>query len=304
MTVNAHPEFLAAEKEYLLAYTKEEKLKALEKMISYVPKHKGGENVRAQLKTRYKKLKQEIEKAKKSKAGKSSKSGIKKEEMQAVIVGFTNSGKSSLISLLTNTCPKISAYSFTTKTPVVGMIPFSGINIQIIEVPALESEYADRGIVNSADTLIVVVTSLDELKKINPYLEKSIGKRIIAFNKTDLLSENEKRKLHSTLQSKKHNFVLISSKTQDGLEELKEKVFKSFGKIRVFLKEPGERKTDKPIILNPDSSIKDVAEKIFHGFSDKVKETQIWGPSSKFPAQRVGLNHKLKDMDVVEFKTR
>ena len=50
--------------------------------------------------------------------------------------------------------------------------------------------------------------------------------------------------------------------------------------------------------------VKDVAEKILKGFSNKVVETKIWGPSSKFPGQKVGLNHKLIDLDVVEFKTR
>ena len=46
------------------------------------------------------------------------------------------------------------------------------------------------------------------------------------------------------------------------------------------------------------------AEKIFHGLSSRIKETRITGPSGKFPNQVVGLKHKLKDMDVVEFKIR
>jgi len=56
--------------------------------------------------------------------------------------------------------------------------------------------------------------------------------------------------------------------------------------------------------MKPDSILKDVAEKILKGFSKKVKETRIWGPSSKFAGQKIGLQHKLKDLDVVEFKTR
>jgi len=58
------------------------------------------------------------------------------------------------------------------------------------------------------------------------------------------------------------------------------------------------------MILNPDSTIKDIAEKILKGFSAKIKQTKIWGPSSKFSGQIVGLKHKLKDLDIVEFKTR
>ena len=79
---------------------------------------------------------------------------------------------------------------------------------------------------------------------------------------------------------------------------------KSFDKIRIYTKEPGKNKTEKPIILKPDSTVKDVAEKILHGFSNKVKETRLTGPSSKFPNQKVGLAHKLKDLDIVEFNVR
>ena len=58
------------------------------------------------------------------------------------------------------------------------------------------------------------------------------------------------------------------------------------------------------MILNQDSTVKEAAEKILKGFSKQVKETRIWGPSSKFPGQIVGMNHKLKDLDTVEFRTR
>ena len=92
--------------------------------------------------------------------------------------------------------------------------------------------------------------------------------------------------------------------TGEGLENLKLKLFNSFGKLRIYTKEPGKEKSKNPIIFEPGVSAKDVAEKILKEFSEKVKETRIWGPSSKFPGQVVGLNHKLKDLDIVEFKTR
>ncbi len=304
MTVNAHPEYIAAEKEYYSAQNDEDRLLALEKMISVLPGHKGAENLRAQIKLRYKRLKEKIAKEKKSKKG-SSKTGIKKEDMQAVIVGKTKSGKSSLISFLTNAKPEIADYEFTTKFPIVGVMDYDGVGIQVIEVPAVESEYYDRGIVNSADTILILITELSQIPEIEKIIERAPGKKIIVFNKVDLLSENEKRKIFATLQSKKYNFVLISSKTKEGISELKEKLFKSFGKIRVYTKQPGEReKAKKPIILSPESTVKNVAEKILKGLSEKVKETRIWGPSSKYSGQVVGLNHKLKDLDVVEFKTR
>lgn len=303
MPINAHPDFIYAEREFDLAQDPEDKLKALEKIISLAPKHKGAENLRAQLRMRYKKLKGALEKEKKSKKS-SGKVGIKKEDMQAVIIGKTKSGKSSLISLLTNAKPEIADYGFTTKRPIIGMMSHKGVSIQVIEVPAIESEYYDRGIVNSADTILVLITDLSELPEIEKKIERASGKRIIVFNKIDLLSENEQRKISATLQSRKYNFILISANTKENIEQFKEKLFQSFGKIRVYTKEPGKIKSNRPIILQPESSVKHVAEKILKGFSSKVKETRIWGPSSKYPGQVVGLQHKMKDLDVVEFRTR
>ncbi|MCX6750214.1 MAG: 50S ribosome-binding GTPase [Candidatus Pacearchaeota archaeon] len=302
MPINAHPEFTAAEGEYLRAKSLEEKIEKLRKMISYAPAHKGGENLRAQLKTRLKKLLEQKEKSKKS--GKSSRVGIKKEDMQAVIVGKTNSGKSSLLNSLTNARPEISSASFSTISPKIGMMNYDSAGIQIIENPAVESEYYNKGITYTTDVLLILVNSLEEIKEIEEIIKDCNKKRIIVFNKSDLLNENEKRKLQSTLQSKKYDFVIISSLTGEGLEELKEKLFMSFEKLRIYTKEPGKEKSNKPIILEPGAMAKDVAEKILKGFSQKVRETKIWGPSSKFPGQIVGLNHKLKDLDVVEFKTK
>lgn len=302
MPINAHPKYLTAEKEYLLAQTLEERITTLKKMISHAPSHKGGENLRAQLKTRLKKLIEKKEKSKKS--GKSTKTGIKKQDMQAVIVGKTNTGKSSLISLLTNAKPKIAESNFTTTSPILGMMNYAGTNIQLIEIPAIESEYYDKGIVHTADTILVLITNIEQIKNIEKTLTKVQGKKIIIFNKSDLLSEQDKRKLSATLSSKKYNFVLISAKTKQDIDELKNKLFQSFDKLRIYTKEPGKEKSPNPVILEPDSTIKNVAEKILKGFSKNIKETKIWGPSSKFPAQKVGLQHKLKDLDIVEFKTR
>jgi len=301
-STNQSPEYLKAQGKFLSASTNEEKIKALEEMIKQCPKHKSSEKMLANLKTRYKKLKLQITKSKKS--GKSTKTGIKKDDMQVAIIGITNTGKSSLLSLLTNAKPKISNINFTTITPVIGMMNYSETNIQLIEIPAIESEYYDKGVVNTADTILILVTSLEQIKKIKKELNKAHGEKIIVFNKIDKLNKEKKRKTIATMQSKKYNFVLISTKTREGIEELKNKIFQSFDKIRVYTKEPGKEKSKKPIILNPDSTVKEVAEKILKGFSKNIKETKIWGPSSKFAGQKVGFKHKLKDLDVVEFKTR
>ncbi|MFZ1970788.1 MAG: GTPase [Candidatus Nanoarchaeia archaeon] len=303
MPINAHPEYIAAEKEYFVAKTPEEKLKALEKMISVAPGHKGAEKLRAELKTRYKKLKEKLEKGKSNKS--SGKSGVKKEELQVAIIGFTNTGKSTLLQALTNATPEIGDYSFKTKKPAVGMMDYYGTKVQIVEIPAIESEYYDRGTVNNADVILILITKLDQIDLIKKELDKARGKIIIIFNKTDLLGENEKRRIYSNLQSKKYNFILISSKNHENIKELKDKIFSNFGKIRVYTKEPGrEVNKERPLILENNSSIQDIAKRIIRSPQSSIKEIKIWGPSSKFSGQKVGLKHRVKDLDIVEFKTR
>jgi hypothetical protein len=300
-STNQSPQYQKAAGMYLRAQTNEEKLKWLEEMMRECPKHKSAEKMLANLKTRYIKLKEKIETIKKTSKG-AKKAGIKKEDLQAVIVGMTNSGKSTLISRLTNALPEISPYFFTTKIPVIGIMKHSGINIQLIEIPAISSEYYDRGTVNSADVILILVENLNQIENIKENLSKSAGKNIVVFNKIDFLNENEKRKTEATLKSRKYNFVMISAKTGEGIEELKDKIFGSFGKLRIYTKEPGKPKSEKPFIMEDNSSVNDIALKIFRN-SSKIKETKIWGPSSKFPGQQVGLKHKLKDLDIVEFKT-
>ena len=313
-STNQSPFYQKAEAKFLAAQTDEDRLMYLEEMIRECPKHKSSEKMLAQLKTRRKKLLEKLERTKKS--GKSSKKGIKKEEMQAALIGFTNTGKSSLLSALTNARPTISEHEFTTRLPVVGMMPFQGTNIQLVEIPAFGSENYDKGIVNTADTILIIATELEQINKILPELKNPKGKKIIVFNTKN---SEDKRKLEATLKSKRYDFVIVDLGVKKGaadgdavyrdsyshLEELKEKLFKSFGKIRVFTKEPGKKTNkERPIVLDEGETVKNVAEKILHGFSKQVKEAFVTGPSGKFPNQKVSLNHVLKDLDVVEFKTR
>ncbi len=305
MPINVNdPEYTKAEKEYFKAENSQEKLMSLKKMISHAPKHKGGENLRQQLTQRRKRLEQEIEKKKRKR--KSSREGIKKGEMQAVLIGKTNSGKSSLLKILTNAEPKISETKFSTNKPIIGMMNYENSQIQLIEIPAIEGDHFDKGIVHTADTLLIIITKINEIKEIEKLMPPNFGKKIIIFNKLDLLSSEGERKINATLKSKKYNFAIISSiphTNPELIEELKREIFNSFEIIRVFTKEPGKEKSPRPIIMKPKSTVKDVTEKILKGFSKKVKKTKIWGPSSKFSGQIVGLKHKLKDLDTLEFTT-
>ncbi|MBR9706361.1 TGS domain-containing protein [Candidatus Pacearchaeota archaeon] len=302
MPINAHPEYVNAEKEYHQADTDVARLKALELMIKHVPKHKGAEKLRKNLRTRYKKFKSDQAKAKKGKKGKK---GIKKSEMQAVLIGMTNSGKSSILKTLTNAHPSIASYGFTTQNPEIGTMNYEGCDIQIVDLPPIASEHFDKGIINNADTILLVVEKIHEIEEVKKEITNKRAKQIIIFNKTDLYDKNTKRKITATLKSKRYNHILMSTFTNEGIEDLKKKILKSFPIIRIYTRHPGkkEKLDDKPVILKPHSTLRDVAEKILHGYSKKVKYAKITGPSSKFAGQKVGLKHVVKDKDLVEFFT-
>ena len=305
MPINAHPDYLNAERKFHEASSDEERITALEGMIRFCPSHKGGENLRKNLKNRYKRLKSEF--LKKSKSGKGKK-GIKKAELQAVIIGLTNSGKSSILKTLTNTHPKIASYGFTTSKPEIGTLNYEGCSIQIIDLPPIASENFEKGLINSSNTLLIVVEKINEIKTILDEIKSPLIKekeKIIIFNKIDLFDEDKKRKIKETLRSKRYNFILTSTITLEGIEELKEKILKSFNILRIYTKHPGkkEKLDNVPVIMPPRSTLKEVAEKILHGYSKKVKYAKITGPSSKFAGQKVGLKHFVKDKDLIEFYT-
>lgn len=301
MPINASHEYITAEKKYLQAITTEEKISCLKEMIKVAPKHKSSENLLKELRTRLKKLLEKQEKNKKSSKGKK---GIRKENFQCVLLGLPNSGKSSILKSLTNAKPKITPHPFSTHSSEIGTLDYQGIKAQIIDLPSIGSENIDLSLINSADCLLITITSLEDLNKISPYLEKIQGDKIIIYNKVDLLSAEQLRKIEATLKSKKLNALTVSTITNQNIDQLKEKILQKMHIIRVYTKEPHKPKTSKPIVLPENSTVKNVAEKILKGFSKQIKYTILTGPSSKFPNQRVGLTHICKDLDTIEFHTR
>ena len=301
MPVNAGYEFFNAEKEYLNSEKLEDKIYWLEEMIRTSPKHKSSENLLKELRTRLKKFKEKSEKNRKKSSGRK---GIRKEGFQFVLVGKTNGGKSMLLSKLTNAKPLVGGYEFTTKKPEVGTFMHEGVSAQVIDLPSLGSENYDIGLVNTADCLLIVVEELDELKEVEEKLKRARGEKIVVVNKIELLNWSELRRLKDRMKSRRIAGVVVSALSGEGIDKLKERMMELTGMIRVYMKEPGKEKEKKPMVLKKGARVRDVAENILKGFSLRVKETKITGPSGKFPNQRVGLNHEVKDLDVIEFHTR
>lgn len=291
MPINAGPEYFLAEKKYLEARTREEKIKALEEMIRLLPKHKGVHNILSQLKKRLSTLKKET----KTKASAKPRFSIKKEGAgQVCIVGLTNSGKSSLLNALTGVDVEIADYPYTTKIPKVAMMQYGDVQIQLIEIPStFDSDFVS--ILHTCDLILILLDAtqdtykqLEEVTEIleNNGLEKN--KLIIVVNKNDL---------------QRPEGFSISAKEKLGLEELKEKIWSELGLIRVYTKSPGKQKIVPPLTLPKESTVRDVAKSVHKDFLKNFRFARVFN-STKYSGQKVGLDFKLNDMDVVEIHTK
>ncbi len=168
MPANAGFEFERARMKYEQANSLEAKLVALLEMQSFAPRHKGGENLRAELSKKIANLRREMEKQKEqmTKKGSGISYNVKKEGAgQIVVIGLPNSGKSTLLKALTGVEVEIAAHEFTTTKPEIGSMNFKGAHVQLVEVPAIIEGSAEGkangtqflSIIRNADAVIVVL---------------------------------------------------------------------------------------------------------------------------------------------------
>jgi ribosome-interacting GTPase 1 len=161
MPANLPPDYHEAEKRYRAARSVPEKVAALQEMLAIMPKHKGTDHLKADLRARIAKLMDDLEHPPASRGGRPYPFAIRKEGAgQAVLVGPPNSGKSSLLAALTGAKARIGEYPFTTQLPEPGMLRFENIHIQIVDTPPLaEGRLESRlfGLIRNADVLVMVV---------------------------------------------------------------------------------------------------------------------------------------------------
>ena len=144
-----------------------EKLLALQEFLSEVPKHKGNERLRAQVKTQISELKQDIIAQRGKRGGGRSPWSVDHEgAAQAMVFGPTKSGKSSLLRSLTNARVEVASYDYSTQYPVPGMLQYEDIQIQLVELPAPpyvlnEGRYViqsgSAALIRQCDGLIILV---------------------------------------------------------------------------------------------------------------------------------------------------
>lgn len=152
-----------------------------------------------------------------------------------------------------------------------------------------------RGVLNANGIFNAEVTIREKIN-LDDFIDIVLGNRIylpsiVAVNKIDLVSSEKLKDLQG---------IPISAKNEINLEKLKEEIFRKLELMRIYLKPQGkEVDKEKPLILKREARIEDLCKKIHKDFLRKFRYARVSGSSVKFEEKRVGLNHILKDGDVV-----
>jgi len=322
LPANLTPLYYKAEENFKKAVTVSEKIAALEEMLAVIPKHKGTEKMQADLKRRLSKLKEEGQR--KAKTGRKDPFWVEKQGAgQVVLLGFPNTGKSSLLAAVTRARPKVAEYPFSTTLPMTGMMAYQDILIQLVDTPPITGELVPDGLpgtLRNADALLILVDAgsddcLEQLLTCYGYLKEkkiiaddvSSGMRAIPLDrclvlatKAEVEGSAEHIQIMNELGPADLEIIPVSAETGIGLELMRVKVFELLKIIRVYTKMPGKAPDMKtPFILKKGSNILDLAESIHRDLPQLMKNVRVWG-SARYEGQSVNRDYHLHDKDIVE----
>lgn len=327
MPTNLPPEYYEAEDRYREANTPQERIARLEEMISTVPKHKGTDKLRADLRRRLSKLKITAQARKKVSRHESAFHIDKEGAGQVAIIGPANVGKSALVRALTNAEAEVANYPYTTRIPIPGMMVVDQVQIQLIDTPPLDRDFIEPellDLIRRVDVLLLVidlqtypVEQLEETiallqeHKIAPYRHKKNfdgGERMIfkpflvVANKGDDQESDELLDIVCEMLDEDWSCLMVSAVTGRNLDDLRWAIFEALNIIRVFSKPPGEEPDlNTPFVIGKGATVEEFAGKIHRDFYANLKSARIWG-AGVFDGQMVGRDHVLNDGDIVELR--
>ena len=310
MPTNLPPNYFKIEERYREAKTNEEKIELLEEMMSVIPKHKGTDHLRADLRRKLSKHKDASE-ARKKTGRQTSVFQIDKEGAgQIAIIGPANTGKSAFVASVTNATPEVADFPFTTWQPTPGMMPIDNIQVQLIDTPALDREFLEPELLDlfrRADMILILVDlqafPFDQLESSVKILE-DVG--IIAIDRIDRYPDDRRWytkpilvvvnkcddetylgdfQVFCELLEGGWSCIPLSAQTGFGLENLQQEIFNRLNILRVYSKAPG-REPDKnsPFVLDIGTTVEEFAGKVHQDFAAKLKSAKVWG-SSDFDGQ-------------------
>jgi len=257
-------------------------------LISTIPKHKGTDHLRADLRRRLSKLKEASSSQKRS-GGAISAFVIEKEGAgQAVVIGPTNTGKSSLLANHTNAQPEVADSPFTTWLPTPGMFKIENIQVQLVDTPPLDRDFLEPELfqlIRTSDLVLLMVDlQADPLKQLERSVATLIDNRIIPqhlsrqylerglkylpllvlVNKCDTPQDEETYHIFCQLLEEQWPCLPVSAATGFNLERLGQAVIRELHLIRVYSKAPAQKEPDlsRPFVLKQGDTVADFARKV------------------------------------------
>ena len=225
---------------------------------------------------------------------------------QVALVGPPNAGKSSLLQALSNVQIKTGDYAFTTTRPVPALTRIGGVLVQLVEIPGLlEGAHEGRGggrpllgVLRNADAMLFCQEAAGSTAELTAVLKEVAAAGIesraaLAITRADDARPEDVDRVRAAFPGLEA--VVVSVLDDGSLERLRDLLWRLTGLIRVYL-----RGDDDPVALAPPVTVADVAHSIHHELGAGCKGAEVWGPSSRFPGQRVGPQHELADGDAVE----
>lgn len=252
MPANLPPQYQKAENEYRQAQSASERFEILERMLVLIPKHKGTEKLQADLKTKLKETKADIQVEKTAPKGGKVYRFPRQGAAQVIIIGGPNSGKSRILRDLTKAEPDVADYPFTTREPMPGMMAWEDITVQLIDTPPITDSLFEPYLLNFVRTADLVVLAFDGSSDDAPEATGTVvdqfRQRATALSTMTGFDEDDFSKLNV-----KTLLVVTRGQdpeVQDRLDFLREMVPTAFETVRVDLDQSSDRETLRKAIFD------------------------------------------------------